>query len=103
MKPYTPISNRGRTAGGADIHHRTADQPKRAANAAAKPRSMQLGSRRASRRPRSEYRETPMSCEAYRLTLMQRALARSDAELFGNRQRYLDVAKRLAQRLLSTD
>ncbi|MEO5774700.1 MAG: hypothetical protein ABIQ32_11365 [Sphingomicrobium sp.] len=44
-----------------------------------------------------------MSCAAYRMTLLQRALARSDAELFGQRQRYVDVARRLATRLLSTE
>jgi hypothetical protein len=44
-----------------------------------------------------------MSDHAYRLMLMERALARSDAELFGQRSRYLEVAKRLAALLLSTD
>ena len=44
-----------------------------------------------------------MSDHAYRLILMKRALARSDAELFGQRPRYLEVAKRLAALLLSTD
>ncbi|MYM92504.1 hypothetical protein [Duganella vulcania] len=37
MKPYTPASNIGRTIGGEDIHHRTADQPRQAAKASAKP------------------------------------------------------------------
>ena len=37
-----------------------------------------------------------MSDHAYRLLLMKRALARSDAELFGHRPRYLEVARRLA-------
>lgn len=36
MKPYTPATSKGRTVGGDDLHHKTADQPKRAANAAAK-------------------------------------------------------------------
>lgn len=36
MKAYSPATNRGRTVGGDDVHHKTADQPKRAANAAAK-------------------------------------------------------------------
>ena len=44
-----------------------------------------------------------MSDHAYRLLLMKRALARSDAELFGQRSRYLEVAKRLPALLLSTD
>ena len=44
-----------------------------------------------------------MSNHAYRLMLMKRALERSDAELFGQRPRYLEVAKRLAALLLSTD
>jgi len=44
-----------------------------------------------------------MSDNAYRLLLMKRALGRSDAELFGQRSRYLEVAKRLAALLLSTD
>ena len=44
-----------------------------------------------------------MSDDAYRLILMKRALARSDSELFGQRPRYLEVAKRLAALLLSTD
>lgn len=42
-----------------------------------------------------------MSEDAYRIGLMQRALNRSDAELFGNRQRYIETAQRLAGRLLS--
>ena len=44
-----------------------------------------------------------MSEHADRLMLMKRALARSDAELFVQRSRYLEVAKRLAALLLSTD
>ncbi len=44
-----------------------------------------------------------MSDQAYRLMLMKRALARSDAELFGQRPRSLEVARRLAALLLSTD
>jgi hypothetical protein len=36
MKPYTPNSNCGRAVGGDDIRHRTADQPKGAANAVTK-------------------------------------------------------------------
>lgn len=42
-----------------------------------------------------------MSEYAYRMSLMQRALARTDAELFGNRQRYIECAQRLAVVLLS--
>lgn len=44
-----------------------------------------------------------MSDEAFRMQLMKRALQRSDAELFGYRQRYIDVARRLAATLLSTN
>lgn len=44
-----------------------------------------------------------MSDYAYRLLLMKRALARSGAELFGRRPRYLEVARRLAALLLSTE
>ena len=44
-----------------------------------------------------------MSDHAYRLLLMKRALARSDAELLGHRPRYLEVARRLAALLLSTE
>ena len=44
-----------------------------------------------------------MSDQAYRLMLMKRAFARSDAELFGQPYRYLEVARRLAALLLSTD
>ena len=44
-----------------------------------------------------------MSDYAYRLLLMKRARARSDAELFGHRPRYLEVAMRLAALLLSTE
>ena len=44
-----------------------------------------------------------MSDNAFRLLLMKRALARSDAELFGHRPRYLEVARRLAALLLSTE
>lgn len=36
MKPYSPATAKGRTVGGDDVHHKTADQPKSAANAAAK-------------------------------------------------------------------
>lgn len=42
-----------------------------------------------------------MSDHAYRLLLMKRAMTRSDAELFGHRQRYWDVAQRLATDLLA--
>ena len=45
--------------------------------------------------------ESNMSDDAYRMFLMQRALARTDAELFGHRQCYIEVAQRLAARLLS--
>ena len=44
-----------------------------------------------------------MSDHAYRLLLMKRALARSDAELLGHRPRYLEVARRLAAFLLSAE
>ena len=44
-----------------------------------------------------------MSDNPYRLLLMKRALARSDAEPFGQRPRYLEVARRLAALLLSTE
>ena len=44
-----------------------------------------------------------MSAAAHRMQLIQRALARSDAALFGRRDRYVAVAMRLAERLLSTD
>lgn len=36
MKPYAPRNNKGRTVAVDDIHHRTADQPKAGAVAAAK-------------------------------------------------------------------
>lgn len=36
MKPYAPATNLGRTRGGDDIHHRTADQPRAAAKKSAK-------------------------------------------------------------------
>lgn len=36
MKPNSPKTNKGRTVGADDVHHKTADQPKTAANAAAK-------------------------------------------------------------------
>lgn len=35
MKPYTPETNKGRIVAG-DIHHRTADQPRKDAKIAAK-------------------------------------------------------------------
>ena len=44
-----------------------------------------------------------MSEHADRLMLMKRALARSDAELFGQWPRCLEAAGRLAALLLSTD
>lgn len=44
-----------------------------------------------------------MSDEAYRILMMKRALARTDAELFGRRDLYLAVAMRLATKLLSTE
>lgn len=37
----------------------------------------------------------------YRLALMQRALTRSDAELFGNRAKYSAVAFNLAQAIIA--
>lgn len=36
MKPYTPNTLKGRVVAGDDIHHRTADQPQKAAKASAK-------------------------------------------------------------------
>ncbi|WP_224005219.1 hypothetical protein [Paraburkholderia tropica] len=42
-----------------------------------------------------------MSDDAYRLGLMLRAMARTDAELFGNRSRYEAVALRCAARLIA--
>lgn len=36
MKPYTKQDNLGRKIGGDDIHHKTADQPRRAAKMSAK-------------------------------------------------------------------
>lgn len=42
-----------------------------------------------------------MSNDAYMLTMMQRALARSDAALFGNRHLYLARARVLAERIFS--
>ena len=36
MRAYAPATNKGRTVSGNDIHHKTADQPKTAAKAAAK-------------------------------------------------------------------
>lgn len=36
----------------------------------------------------------------YRLALMQRALARSDAELYGHRKRYEETARRIAAELI---
>ncbi|WP_213766605.1 hypothetical protein [Caballeronia sp. dw_19] len=42
-----------------------------------------------------------MSDEAFRLSLMRRALSRSDEELFGNRHRYFEVARKLAARLIA--
>jgi len=44
-----------------------------------------------------------MSDHAYRLLLMKHALARSDAELFGHQPRYLEMARRRAALLLSTE
>lgn len=41
-----------------------------------------------------------MSCDAYDLLLMKRALARTDEALFGNRARYEARARVLAARLL---
>lgn len=36
MRPYTPDTDKGRTRAGDDIHHRTADQPRAAAEPVAK-------------------------------------------------------------------
>lgn len=36
MKAYTPKTSKGRTVGGHDVHHKTADQPRSAAKKAAK-------------------------------------------------------------------
>ena len=43
-----------------------------------------------------------MGCDAHDLLLMKRALARSDAELFGHRARYEARVRVLAARLLDT-
>jgi len=42
-----------------------------------------------------------MSENAYRMSLMQRALARTDSELFGNRRRFVERAQRIAAAVLS--
>lgn len=36
MKPYSAPTDKGRTVAGEDMHHRTADQPRKAARASAK-------------------------------------------------------------------
>ena len=36
MRAYAPTTNKGRHLAGHDVHHRTADQPKNAANKSAK-------------------------------------------------------------------
>lgn len=36
MRTYSPQTSKGRTVGVEDVHHKTADQPKAAARAAAK-------------------------------------------------------------------
>lgn len=36
MRPYTPETSKGRTRGGDDIHHKTADLPRAGAKAVAK-------------------------------------------------------------------
>ena len=36
MKAYSPQTSKGRTVAGDDVHHKSADQPKPAANATAK-------------------------------------------------------------------
>lgn len=48
MKPYTPNTDRGRTIGGDDIHHKTADQPKAAAKSSSK--AMRHAARQEARR-----------------------------------------------------
>lgn len=48
MKPYTPMTDGGRTTGGDDIHHKTADQPRAAAKMSAK--ASRHGARQAARR-----------------------------------------------------
>ena len=54
MKPYSPQSNKGRTVSGDDVHHKTADQSKQAANAAAK--SLRKAARQeGARQARGEY------------------------------------------------
>lgn len=50
MKACTPESNIGRTVGGDDIHHLTADQRKAAAKAAAKAKAAKHASRKDGRR-----------------------------------------------------
>ena len=44
-----------------------------------------------------------MSWTAYRLTLMRRALARNDRELFGNRHRYETALHHVASALIAGD
>lgn len=44
-----------------------------------------------------------MSYDAYRIGLMQRALARSDAELFGHRHLYQSTLWNVAVRLIGCD
>jgi hypothetical protein len=36
MKPYSPQTNKGRTVSIDDVHHKTADQPRKAQKAAGK-------------------------------------------------------------------
>ncbi len=44
--------------------------------------------------------ERDWSASPYRLALMQRALARTDQELYGHRKRYEDTARRIAAALI---
>jgi len=51
MKAYSPATSKGRVVAGHDVHHKTADQTKPAANAAAKAlrhAARQYGKRQAS-------------------------------------------------------
>lgn len=54
MKPYTPNTDRGRTVGGDDIHHKTADQPKAAKSSA---KAMRHAARQEARRLASDTTE----------------------------------------------
>lgn len=52
MKPYSPNNHKGRVVAEHDVHHKTADQSRNAANAAAK--ALRHAARQAGRRQASE-------------------------------------------------